>query len=214
MKLVYSITILILSVQNIFFCQRLDINETGIQTFYFEDPQNRNQLLFTNDALVESFNGITTDVQGEVSFDPADIQNSFKGIISTSVKSIKTGIELRDEDLYSVRWLEAEKYPEISLEISEVEEIIRIDNNKLKLSLIGNFSLHGKTKVIMLDVDLTFLEESELTKSRIQGDLLSIVSVFEIKLADFGIRNAFIPNRVSDIVKITINIVGTNKLLG
>ena len=214
MKLVYSITILLFSVQNIFFCQGLNINESGLQTFYFEDPQNRNQLLFTNDALVESFNGITTDVWGEVSFDPADIQNSFKGLILTSVKSIKTGIELRDEDLYSVRWLEAEKYPEISLEIIEVAEVMRIDNNKLKLSLIGNFNLHGKTKAIMLDVDLILLEESELTKSRIQGDLLSIVSVFEIKMADFGIRNAFIPNRVSDIVKITINIVGTNKQIG
>ncbi len=214
MRLIYYTTILLLSVQNIFFCQGLITNKTDLQTFYFEDPQNRNQIIFTNEAPVETFNGITTDVRGEISFEPADIQNSFKGMISTSVKSIKTGVDLRDEDLYSVRWLNAEKYPEISLKINKVEEVYTLDNNKLKLALIGNFNLNGKTKVIKLNVVLTFLEESQLTKSRIQGDLLSVVGVFEIVLSDFGVNNVFISNRVSNKVKITVNIVGTNRLSG
>ena len=211
MHLSYYILLILFIAQNIFLAQDLEITQSGMQTFYFQDPQNRNQIMFTNEALVETFNGMTTEVRGEISFDPAQLQNTFNGNISTTVKSIKTGIDIRDEDLRSERWLDAKKYPEISFNVSKVEDVIQLAPNKLILSLVGDFSLRGKTKPIMVDFTLTFLEESELTKKRIAGDLLSLVGNFEIYLPDYGIQNAFMPSRVSQKLVVTVNIVGTNK---
>jgi len=205
------IIILFLTIQGTLFCQNLNMSKTGTQTFHFKDQHNRNQILFSSNAVIETFNGLTNDVWGEVSFDPNDVQNTIKGEISVSANSIKTGIDLRDEDLYSSRWLNAEEFPIISFTIEEVKEIIILDKNKLRLSLTGPFECHGKTKVIMLDATLTFLEESDLTKKRMPGDLLSFVAAFDINLSDFGIRNVFMRDRVSDKIEITVNIVGTNK---
>ena len=211
MRFNYYIITLSIMVQSTFFCQNFNISKTGIQTFFFKDPQNRNQILFSSDALVETFNGLTTDVWGEVSFDPNDVKNTIEGKLSVATNSIKTGIDLRDEDLYSSRWLDVEKYPTISFTIENVEDVIILDNNKIRLSLTGLFNCHGKTKVILLDATLTLLEENDLTKKRIPGDLLSFVTKFDIYLSDYGIRNIYMPNRVSEKIEISVNIVGTNK---
>jgi hypothetical protein len=63
----------------------------------------------------------------------------------------------------------------------------------------------------MVDLTMTILEESELTKKRISGDLLSLVGEFEIDLSDYGIHNAFMPTRVSQKLNVIVNIIGTNK---
>jgi polyisoprenoid-binding protein YceI len=192
------------------FCQDFNINKTGIQSFYFKDPQNRNQASFTSNAPFENFTGVVNDVWGEISFDPNDVKNTIKGEIFISVNSIQTGIELRDEDLKGIGWLNSEKYPTISFKLDKVNEVISLDINKIRVLMAGYFSCRGKEKVITIDAVLTFLEESELTKKRISGDLLSVVSNFDIYLSDYGIRSIFIPNRVSDEIKVSVNIVGTN----
>jgi polyisoprenoid-binding protein YceI len=210
MRFNYYIIIILLIVQSTFFCQGFNTGKTGIQTFYFKDPENRNQILFTSEALLETFTGMTTDVWGEVSFDPIDIQNTIKGEIFISVNSIKTGLEMRDEALRNSSWLNAEEYPYISFRIKEVEQPMILENNKIKLSLAGLFNCHGKSRDIMLSATLTLLEESVITKKRMPGDLLSVGAKFDINLSDYGIRNMFIPNRVSEKTEIEVNIVGTN----
>lgn len=210
MRFNYSIPIFLLIIQSTIFCQDFNINKAGIQTFYFKDPQNRNQTSFTSKAILETITGIANEVWGEVSFDPADVQNTIKGEIFISVSSINTALEMRDEELRSNKWLNAEKYPVISFKIQEVDQKTILDNNKIKLSLVGLFNCHGKSKVITLNATLTLLEESSMTKKRMPGDLLSVTAKFDIILSDYGIRDMFIPTRVSDKIEIEVNIVGTN----
>ena len=212
MQLHLKIFIIFIVTQSIALTQDFSITKKGIQTFYFNDPQNRNQLVFTSDAIVETFNGVTNDVRGEISFDPTNLQNTLKGEISTSVNSIKTEIEARDEDLRSERWLNAEKHPEIIFKIMEVNSVMKLGYNQVKISVTGDFTCNGRTKRLISDFTLKYLEESELTKERISGDLLSVVGEFEIQLSDFSIRNAFINSRVAEIVFVSVNIVGTNKI--
>ena len=211
MHLNLNILFIFLVAPSIVFTQDLSISKTGTQTFYFKDPQNRNQLIFSSDAIVETFNGVTNDVRGEISFDPENLQNTLTGEISTSVKSIKTEIEARDEDLYSERWLNAEKHPEIIFKIREVNSVINLGDNQVKISVTGDFSCNGRTKTLVSDFTLKYLEESQLTKKRVSGDLLSVVGEFEVHLSDFGIHNAFINSRVAENVIVRVNIVGTNK---
>ena len=205
-----TVILLIFVFKSTLFCQNFNISKTGTQSFYFKDPQNRNQTSFTSNAPFENFTGVSSDVWGEISFDPNDVKNTIKGEIFISVNSIQTGIELRDEDLRGTGWLNSEEYPVISFNLEKANEVISLDNNKIRVLMDGYFNCRGKVKVITVDAVLTYLAESELTKKRISGDLLSVVSNFDINLSDYGIKSVYIPNRVSDKIEVSVNILGTN----
>jgi polyisoprenoid-binding protein YceI len=151
-------------------------------------------------------------VWGNVSFDVADIVNTLEGEVKISTASLKSGIDLRDEHIRSDNWLNAEKYPEITFNIKDVKDVNEIDANKIKATVTGEFTVHGVTKDITSEVELTYLEESEFTKIRLPGDLLGVKAKFNIKLSDFGVQNMALGKRVADEIEITINIVGSNKI--
>lgn len=204
------ITLLLLTIPATLFCQGFNVNTSDLQTFYFKDPQNRNQITFTSDAFFETFTGLSSDVWGEVSFNPSDVKNTLKGEVSISVNSITTGIDMRDENLKSDGWLDSEKFPIISFRIEKVEELTIVEDNKIRLSIVGSFDCRGRVREVMLEATLIFLEENNMTKKRMPGDLLSVVADFSIDLSDYDIRSIFIPDRVSDKISIAVNIVGSN----
>jgi polyisoprenoid-binding protein YceI len=67
--------------------------------------------------------------------------------ISIDVKSIDTDVEMRDNDLKSGKWLDADKFPSITFESTSFK-IITGKNYKLE----GNIMIHGITRPISLDV--------------------------------------------------------------
>ena len=87
-----------------------------------------------------------------------------------------------------------------------------IDGSKIKVTVMGELTVHGVTRYIELEVALTYLEESEMTKMRLPGDLLGVRAKFNIKLSDFGVQHMVLGKRVSDEIEITVNIVGSNKI--
>ncbi len=190
--------------------QSFNIPSKGNQVFDFKDTQDRNQATFYSEARYENITGLTNDVWGKVSFDIKDVKSTLNGEVSISTSSIKTGIEKRDEHLRSVSWLNSEKYPNITFKIKEITQINQIEDNLLKIVLLGEFSLHGKTNLVYANATMKYLVESETTKQIMPGDLVSIVAKFEIKLSEFGITNSLIGNRVNDKILITANLVGSN----
>ena len=190
--------------------QSFNIPSKGNQVFDFKDTQERNQATFYSEARFENITGLTNDVLGKVSFDVKDVKSTLKGEVSISTSSIKTGIEKRDEHLRSVSWLNSEKYPNITFNIKEITQVDQIEDNQLKIVLLGEFTLRGKTKLVYANATMKYLVESETTKQIMLGDLISVVASFDIKLSDFGITNSMIPNRVSDKIQITANLVGSN----
>ena len=188
--------------------QSFNIPSKGNQIFDFKDTQERNQATFYSEARYENITGITNDVWGKASFDIKDVKSTLNGEVSISTTSIKTGIEERDENLRSVSWLNSEKYPSITFKIKEITQVDQIEDNVLKIVLLGEFTLCGKTNMVYANATMKYLVESETTKQIMPGDLISVVARFEIKLSDFGITNSMIPNRVGDKIQITANLVG------
>jgi polyisoprenoid-binding protein YceI len=188
--------------------QSFNIPSKGNQIFDFKDSQERNQATFYSEARFENITGLTNDVWGKVSFDIKDIKSTLNGEVSISNSSIKTGIEKRDEQLRSVSWLNSEKYPNITFKIKEITRVDQIEDNLLKIVLLGEFTLRGKTNLVYANATIKYLLESETTKQIMPGDLITVVASFDIKLSDFGINNSIIPNRVSDKIQITANLVG------
>ncbi len=201
----------------LFFClitnihaQSFNLPSKGIQVFNFKDTQERNQATFYSEARYENITGLTNDVWGKASFDLKDLKSTFNGEVSISTSSIKTGIEKRDEHLRSVSWLNSEKYPNIIFKIKNITQVDQVEDNLIKIVLLGELSLHGKTNLVYANATLKYLVESETTKQIMPGDLISVVATFDIKLSDFGITNSMIGNRVSDKIQITANLVGSN----
>jgi len=210
MLIIYRVLFISLLIVTISNAQGFYINKSGEQTFHFNDEMGRNQATFFSHAPFEDITGLSNEVNGWVSFDIQDVKNTLTGEVFIKTASIKTGIENRDEHLRTSEWLNAEAYPNISFVIKEIETINNYFSNKLRLTVLGDFTVRGVTKQEYSDVTMEYLEESELTITRMPGDLLGVKAKFNINLSDYGVRHMLIGKRVSEEVEITANIIGTN----
>ena len=86
-------------------------------------------------------------MSGTVQYDPA---NPGKTSIDVVIEagSIDTRIEMRDRDLRSPRWFDAEKFPTVTFKSKRVEAA---GGGHLKVT--GDLTMKGTTKEVVLDVD-------------------------------------------------------------
>ena len=209
MKRTLKLIILTLFVVSYGFAQGFKVKATGEQTFSFTDKKGRNQAMFFSSTPLEDVTGLSNDVKGTITFDVGDV-STLKGSISISTASLKTGIDLRDGHLQSENWLDAESYPEITFVIKNVSNVKSLEDNKLEVKVVGDFTTHGVTKEVIADITMTFLDESEQTKKKAPGDLLGVEAKFSIVLSDYEVDNMVLGSKVSDSIEITVTMVGSN----
>ncbi len=191
--------------------QGFEVKATGEQTFSFTDESGRSQATFYSTTPFEEINGLTTKITGNVTFDVKNFANTLKGEFTIPVASLKTGMEKMEKDLRSSSWLDAEKYPVINFKITKVTNVQKLQPNKLSAEVSGNFTLHGVSKEITTQDTVTYLDESEATRARMPGDLLGIISRFDIQLSDYNVEHLLLGKRVSNDISINVNLVGSNK---
>jgi polyisoprenoid-binding protein YceI len=191
------------------FAQGFKVKASGEQTFNFQDKAGRNQTTFFSTTPLEDITGLSGGVQGSVTFNVSDIK-TLKGKLTVPVASIKTGIDLRDEHMRDAGWLDAAKYPDITFEIKKVSDIKVVADNKITAKVTGSYTMKGVTKEVTADATLTYLDESETTKSRASGDLLGVQAKFNVKLSDYGVNNKVVGQKVSENIEVSVNIVGSN----
>jgi len=193
------------------FSQGFKVKAEGAQVFSFNDNNGRNQATFFSTTPLEDVNGLTTEINGTISFDVRNVAGSLKGQITIPAKSLKTGIKKRDEDMKGSGWLDVEEFPVISFTIKRVLELKSLADNKLQAKVSGDFMVHGITKEIVVDATMIYLDENEQTGQISPGDLLGVTSKFTITLSDYDIDNMVLGKRVSDKIEIGVNFVGNNK---
>jgi len=159
--------------------------------FTVDDPMNRNSVTFKSTAPLEDIIGTSNQVTGKLVFDPNQPENGGYGELSFPVKSLGTGIPLRDEHLAGADWLNAEENPDITFKIVEVTNVKSVKSTAeaktFDVIAVGDFSLNGITKRLRVPGRITYLRESEATRQRLPGDLLAARTTFDITLADFAI---------------------------
>ncbi len=126
--------------------------------------------------VISNASGKFTSFEGTVDADKDDFSDA-KINFSADIKSMHTGNEQRDGHLLSPDFFDAEKFPKLTFVSTALTPISGSD-----YKLTGNFTLHGVTKPIELDVDF----------GGVQKDLYGqTVAGFEItgkiKRADFGL---------------------------
>ena len=191
------------------YAQRYLSERKGMMTFNLKDDRGRNQASFLSNAPLEDIAGTSSGLGGTVTFDPSDVSKTISATLTVEVASMKTGIDMRDEHLRSEGWLNAKQHPQISFKLSKLKNAKVKAGNELNGTAVGEFTMNGISKTIEMPVTMIFMEESEKTKSRAAGDLIVVRSKGEVKLSDFGVKNAVIGPKVGETISFQFNAVGS-----
>ena len=114
--------------------------------------------------------------------------------MTADVKSIDTQVEMRDNDLKSPHWFDAEKFPTL---VFKSTSFTKIKNNKYKLK--GNITIHGVSKPIEFDVTFNGWNVT-MTKKQTAGFTVT----GKLKRSDFNLGKNPIPD-VSDEIEVWAN---------
>lgn len=188
------------------------------QSFSVDSKDGRNQASFTSDAPFEKIVGVSSGLDATVMINPGDVTMKPMGKVKVPINNIKTGIDLRDEHLRSEMWLNSAKYPNAEFQLTGIKNPSSKtlnDGQKVNVTLVGKFSVHGVSKDIEVPAELRYFKESEKTKAKAPGNLLVANANFDIKLSDYGVKLPdMVVGKVNDQVQISVNFVASDKIGG
>lgn len=201
----------------------------AMRMYFVDDPVGRNVVSIESRAPLETIVTRTSAVTGELSGDPADIFDKPQARFEIDLNTLETGIKMRDEHMKSEAWLDAAKFPKAVWTLksisptSETEPIAGArspvsrrlaDGVTTKVSGIGELELHGVTKPVSVQLEITPTKGSPATSRRLPGDLLHVRAAFSIKLDDFGIKMpAMAKAEVANEQQVIVDIfAGTEKM--
>lgn len=148
--------------------------------------------------VISNASGKFTTFEGTVDAAKDDFSDA-KISFSADVASVNTGQEQRDGHLKSPDFFDAEKYPKLSFVSTSLTPVSGSD-----YTLKGDFTLHGVTKAIELDVDFGGVQK-DLYGQTIAGFEIT----GKIKRADFGLTYSAVTEAgglvLGEHVKIHIN---------
>jgi polyisoprenoid-binding protein YceI len=182
-----------------------------MQTFYVDDPRNRNVVTFESRATLERVVGSTHAVTGHFRLDLLDV-TSCSGLLRVSLDSLDTGIALRDTQMRD-HYLETKSFPEAVLRIEGVigSPVPVVVGEPFHAKLIGSFSLHGVTLPEEVSIDGVYFLESAETRAKMQGNLLQIRATFDLRLGDYAIPvPKLVALQLDEVVRIRVDLTATD----
>lgn len=176
-------------------------------TFDFKDPKGVNNIVFQLDAPLESINGTATGISGNVVFDPAN-PASLTGKLNITASSLHVGNPMMKEHMHGEMWLDVAKHPEITFEVTKVEDAKTADN-VTTAKVTGKLTIKGVTQTVTTPVKLTYLKDKLKARGgNKEGDLLVLRATFPIKRSDFNINKGNGEDKVSNEIQLTLSLAG------
>lgn len=111
------------------------------------DPAHTNVAFTVRHMGISNVHGHFTKVSGSATIDDSDITKSNVNA-TIDVASIDTGVQMRDNDLRSPNYFDAQQFPTITFKSKSVSK-----NGDNKLKIVGDLTIHGVTKEVTLDVE-------------------------------------------------------------
>ena len=115
--------------------------------------------------------------------------------VTAQIASINTDVEQRDTHLKSPDFFDAQKYPTFVFKSTSLKKVKGKD-----YKLTGNLTMHGITKVVVLDV----IFEGKVTNPQNKKDIAVFTITGLLKRSDFGLGTKFPAAMVGD--EVTINV--------
>jgi len=158
------------------------------------DPNHSSAQFSVRHLGVSTVRGAFTKVSGSAQYDPSDpTKNSLNATIEAA--SVDTRVEMRDNDLRSPNFLDAQKFPTIAFQSKQVKPI-----GSGRLQITGDLTIHGVTKEVTLDVE----GPSAPIKDPWGNQRIGASASLKINRKDFGVNGA--PGVVGDDINITIDV--------
>jgi polyisoprenoid-binding protein YceI len=160
------------------------------------DPPHSSAQFSVRHLGVSTVRGAFTKVSGSVVYDAGNLnKSSIQATIDAA--SVDTRVEMRDNDLRSPRFLDAQKFPTITFQSKKVEAA-----GAGKLKVTGDLTIKGVTKEVVLDVDgPTPAIKDPLGKDRLR---MGASATTKINRNDFGVSG--LPGVVGDDITITLDV--------
>jgi polyisoprenoid-binding protein YceI len=157
------------------------------------DPNHTSAQFSVRHLGVSTVRGAFTKVSGSAKFDPADPS---KTALDATIEaaSVDTRVDMRDNDLRSPNFLDAQKYPTITFHSKQAKAA-----GAGKLQIVGDLTIHGVTKEVVLDVD----GPSAPMKDPWGNQRIGATASTKINRHDFAVNGA--PSVVGDDIAITID---------
>lgn len=154
------------------------------QKYTFDVPEKLVNIQFESQMDIEDILGTSNSVTGDLELKGRD-KGTFR--FAVPVKSLKTGIDLRDDHLRSAHWLDAEKFPDV---VFEGQDIKPLGGNRYRVT--GIFTLHGEGKERSFDVKAQEIDGARAKKLGLSDTVdfkwLRVRGSFAIKLSDHGVK--------------------------
>ena len=164
------------------------------------DPQHSSAQFAVRHLALSTVRGAFSKVSGTMAFDDKDITKSSVDV-TIDVSTVDTREPDRDKDLRSERFFDVAHYPTMTFKSTKVEQLA-----PGKLRVTGDLTIHGTTKLVVLDVD----GPTAPVKDPWGNQRLAVSAATKINRQDFGVKwNANLDGGgvvVSDDVTITIDV--------
>ena len=158
------------------------------------DPNHSSAQFSVRHLGVSTIRGAFTKVSGSAQYDASDpTKNSLNATIQAA--SVDTRVEMRDNDLRSPNFLDAQKFPTITFQSKQVKSV-----GSGRLQIAGDLTIHGVTKEVTLDVE----GPSAPIKDPWGNQRIGASASTKINRKDFGVNGA--PGVVGDDINITIDV--------
>ena len=182
---------------------------TSVQAekFYVAGAPETDSVVFESDAKLEFIEGTTTAIIGVIDFDPAKPQLPCSGHLRVDARTLKTGIEMRDEHMRE-RHLHTEQFPFIEFILKSVEGLpVQLEVGAVqKFQLGGDFTLHGTTKAITAPGTVELVATGRPDES---GTMI-VTATFNIKLDDYGVpRPKMLLLKLAETIRIRVRFVAS-----
>lgn len=160
---------------------------------HFVDKQKNNLVKFISKTPIESFEGITNQIDGYMYWEGDDLKNKSQLYFEVNLDALDTGIGLRNRHMKE-NYLETFRYPYAQFNGKVVNEE-KVSDIKSKVTVEGEMFIHGVAKKINL--------QGTVEKNK---PLYRIQTEFTIKLSDFKIE---VPSlmfmRISEDIKLVLD---------
>jgi len=157
------------------------------------DPNHTAAQFAVKHLAVSTVRGAFMKVSGSAQYDPADPSKDSVEI-TIDASSVDTRVQMRDNDLRSPNFLDVQKYPTITFKSKQVKSA-----GAGKLQMVGDLTIHGVTKEVVLDVDGL----SSPIKDPWGNQRIGASATTKVNRNDFGVKG--LPGVVGDDINITID---------
>ena len=157
------------------------------------DPNHSAAQFSVRHLGVSTVRGAFMKVSGSAMHDPANPSRDSVDV-TIDATSVDTRVQMRDNDLRSPNFLDVQKYPTITFKSKQTKSA-----GAGKLQIVGDLTIHGVTKEVVLDVD----GPSSPIKDPWGNQRIGASASTTINRKDFGVNGA--SGVVGDDITITID---------